>query len=96
VSARASSNVWTLRGLTATEKLILLAIADISDDEGNVLENPFDVIAAKCELPERDVHRTIAELASRSYVQWCKPGFIRLAVCLHGSSGRHSLRAVAI
>ena len=56
MSVRAMSWVWSLRGIPAPTRLVLMAIADWADDEG-VAWPAVDTIADKVELSHRTVQR---------------------------------------
>ena len=56
MSVKAMTWVWTLKGIPAPTRLVLLALADWADDEG-VAFPAVATIASKCELSIRTVQR---------------------------------------
>lgn len=58
--------VWPLR-LSAFDKLVLLALADISDDEGRCFPS-MRTLTEKCGMDERTVQRSLKRLQGDGYV----------------------------
>ena len=56
MSVKAMTWVWTLKGIPAPTRLVLLALADWADDEG-VAFPAIATVASKCELSIRTVQR---------------------------------------
>lgn len=57
--------VWRLSGLTATEKLVLLALADHADDEGGNAYPAVRRIAERTGLSSRSIHRALGRLSRK-------------------------------
>lgn len=62
MSIRLMSQVWDIPTDTPAEKLILLALADRADDEGNNVRPAKGTIATRCCLDRRTVQRIMAKL----------------------------------
>lgn len=58
---------WTARGLGANEKLVLMALADIADDQG-ICWPSMAHVGGKCDCSERTVRRVIRKLEERGLV----------------------------
>jgi hypothetical protein len=68
VSARALAWAWQQEPKTTSQKLVLAALADRADDDGECWPSN-EWIAEKCApMPERTVRRNIAELAEQGFV----------------------------
>lgn len=59
---------WELEGLSSTEKLVLIALADHADHKG-VCWPGQDGIAAKCSLGRQTVNKTLQHLASKGHLK---------------------------
>lgn len=59
--------VWPLR-LSAFDKLVLLALADISDDEGRCYPS-MRTLTEKCGMDDRTVQRSLKRLQETGYVE---------------------------
>lgn len=55
-------------GLTPTEKIVLLTLAHIADDDG-VCAVAQEALADRCELPERTVRRVLTNLAEHGLIE---------------------------
>lgn len=54
--------VWFRRGLTSSQKFILLALADWSSTGGTNMFPAMRTLAEKCEMSERQARRVVVEL----------------------------------
>jgi hypothetical protein len=68
MSAKISGKVWELE-LDPTEKLVLLALSDHADHEGNNVRPGNDLLVAKTGLSERTVGLKIAEFIQRGILE---------------------------
>src|SRR6266567_5826286 len=69
MSARALAWAWQQQPATTSQKLVLAALADRADDDGECFPS-VQWIAEKCApMPERTVRRNIAELAAQGFVE---------------------------
>lgn len=68
MSARVSGKVWELE-LDPTEKLVLLALADHADHEGNNVRPGNDLLVAKTGLSERTIGQKIASFIERGILE---------------------------
>ena len=60
--------VWKLEGLSATEKLVLLKLADCCDDQGlNAFPNQ-NTIAQQCGMTDRTVREVVPKLEQRGLI----------------------------
>jgi helix-turn-helix protein len=67
VSIKVMTAVWPLR-LSAFDKLVLLALADISDDEGQCYPS-MRILTEKCGMDERTVQRSLKRLQGSGHVE---------------------------
>lgn len=79
MSVRASSRVWAASKRVGTELLMLLAIADFADDEGNAFPS-VATLAKKCRTTPRHANRLLAELRNSGELE------IRLNAGEHGQN----------
>jgi hypothetical protein len=61
MSVHLSSRAWRVTGLTPTQKLVLLRLADMANDEG-VCWPSYARIGAECEIEVRSVRRIVQRL----------------------------------
>lgn len=62
------SAVFSMRGLTPTDRLILLAYANYADHEGRGARPSVPTVAINCEVSERTVQRTLKRLTEAGYL----------------------------
>jgi hypothetical protein len=62
MSIHISSKAWKVKGLSASQKLVLLKLSDMSNDEG-ICWPSIPTIARECDCSERTVQRIIIELS---------------------------------
>lgn len=62
MSIKISSLVWKLDGLTATQKFVLLRLADFADDDGGSVFPSVPKVATDCGLTDRAVQKAIRSL----------------------------------
>lgn len=67
MSVRIMAMVWEMRGLSAPERVVLLALADFSDDKGKCWPS-MGSIATMCEMTERGVRKVIRRLEDAGFV----------------------------
>lgn len=68
LSVEATSAVWTMRGLTAPEKLVLLRLADKARDDGTEARPSVGTICADTGLSERTVQGALKRLVVKRAV----------------------------
>lgn len=69
MSVRAMTHVWDLRGLSDTQRLVALALADHADHDGRNAYPSVDTLALKTELHRRTVQRALADLVARGILE---------------------------
>ena len=62
MSVKISSIVWDMRGLTVSQKMVLLRLADHSSDTGDSIFPAVSTTAEKCCMDRRTVQRTLRSL----------------------------------
>ncbi|MEL6963422.1 MAG: helix-turn-helix domain-containing protein [Pseudomonadota bacterium] len=67
MSIKLTTQIWEVRGLKATDKLVLLALADHANDEGECWPS-MARLAEKCDMTPRGVRNVIRRLEDVGYV----------------------------
>lgn len=67
MSLRAMTWAFSVRGLTSTEKVVLLALADYSNDDGECWPGQVS-LAEKCDVSERTIRNTLNSLNEKGRV----------------------------
>lgn len=67
MSSRITALLWPLKGITTSEKLILIWLADNANSDGIYLA-PIGVISGDCGLAPRHVTRLISELVKKGFL----------------------------
>tara|TARA_R110002020_G_scaffold296603_2_gene512166 strand:- start:203 stop:685 length:483 start_codon:yes stop_codon:yes gene_type:complete len=60
--------IWALRGLSATEKLVLLALAQFADKQGTNARPAQSTVAEMCGITDRTVRRCLTVLVTKGHI----------------------------
>lgn len=85
MSVRISAAVWSIKGLKAPERIVLLAIADHADDDGHCWPSMV-LLADKCEMTDRGVRGVIRRLE--------QAGYLTTSVSHGRSSNRYTVNSI--
>lgn len=73
MSVRSMASVFEARGITPTQKLVLLALADHANDDGRSIYPSTETVCKKTNLSERSVRSTIGGLRNAGILVIVKP-----------------------
>ena len=68
MSAKLAGMAWDRRGVSAEEKVVLLALADMANDDGRFLTDGWQEVAVDCGLPAETVGRILDRFAAAGLV----------------------------
>src|SRR4051812_29995172 len=69
MSIRISNRVWATSGISSTEKLVLLNLADHANDAGERAFPSVATIAAEASLTRRGVQKALRRLAQKKFIK---------------------------
>jgi hypothetical protein len=74
MSIKVMSEVWTYAACKGSELLVLLALADFGDDDGENIYPSMQTLARKTRLSDKQVRRVIQNLVKLNLVEILEPG----------------------